>query len=143
VFIVTGLFFVVFVFYVQRRQNLVMATALKTTAIVASLFPSNVTARIMQDAEVKMKEQERPKRKGMGKKWSMEQHDLIDVSNSGADGETIGGTGGGKKRVDTDHCFGSKPIADLFPETTLMFADLVGFTAWSKSVFIVVLQRVH
>lgn len=27
----------------------------------------------------------------------------------------------------------SKPIADLFPETTVFFADLVGFTAWSST----------
>ena len=24
------------------------------------------------------------------------------------------------------------PIADLFPDTTVMFADIVGFTAWSS-----------
>ena len=28
--------------------------------------------------------------------------------------------------------FDSKPIADLFPYTTVMFADIVGFTAWSS-----------
>jgi class 3 adenylate cyclase len=27
----------------------------------------------------------------------------------------------------------TKPMADLFPETTIMFADIVGFTAWSSS----------
>jgi class 3 adenylate cyclase len=27
----------------------------------------------------------------------------------------------------------SKPIADLFPETTIMFADIAGFTAWSST----------
>jgi class 3 adenylate cyclase len=26
-----------------------------------------------------------------------------------------------------------KPIADLFPNTTVMFADMVGFTAWSST----------
>jgi class 3 adenylate cyclase len=25
------------------------------------------------------------------------------------------------------------PIADLFPETTVLFADIVGFTAWSST----------
>ncbi|CAB9506494.1 Receptor-type guanylate cyclase gcy [Seminavis robusta] len=29
--------------------------------------------------------------------------------------------------------FGSKPIADLFPATTIMFGDMVGFTAWSSA----------
>jgi class 3 adenylate cyclase len=31
-----------------------------------------------------------------------------------------------------EYAYGSKPIADLFPETTILFADLVGFTAWSS-----------
>ena len=26
----------------------------------------------------------------------------------------------------------SKPIANLFPETTVMFADMEGFTAWAS-----------
>jgi class 3 adenylate cyclase len=32
-----------------------------------------------------------------------------------------------------DHKVSSRPIADLFPETTVMFADIVGFTAWSST----------
>jgi class 3 adenylate cyclase len=28
--------------------------------------------------------------------------------------------------------FDTKPIADLFPETTILFADIVNFTAWSS-----------
>lgn len=27
----------------------------------------------------------------------------------------------------------SKPIADLFPETSIVFMDLVGFTSWSSA----------
>jgi class 3 adenylate cyclase len=31
------------------------------------------------------------------------------------------------------HCLpNSRPIADHFPETTVMFADIAGFTAWSS-----------
>ena len=26
----------------------------------------------------------------------------------------------------------TQPIADLFPDTTIMFADICGFTAWSS-----------
>ena len=29
--------------------------------------------------------------------------------------------------------FKTKPIADFFPETTILFADIRGFTAWSSS----------
>ncbi len=29
--------------------------------------------------------------------------------------------------------FGSKPIADFFPEVTIMFADISGFTAWAST----------
>ena len=29
--------------------------------------------------------------------------------------------------------FGSKAIADFFPYTTIMFCDLVGFSAWSST----------
>ena len=32
----------------------------------------------------------------------------------------------------SDRIFGSQPIADLFPNTTIMFGDMVGFTAWSR-----------
>lgn len=32
----------------------------------------------------------------------------------------------------SDNPYGSKPIADHFSETTVLFADLVGFTAWSS-----------
>lgn len=34
---------------------------------------------------------------------------------------------------DASGVFTTKPIADLFPSTTVMFADIVGFTAWSST----------
>ena len=33
----------------------------------------------------------------------------------------------------TSHIIGSAPLADLFPNTTVVFADIVGFTAWSSA----------
>ena len=46
------------------------------------------------------------------------------------------GTGQIKELLDESQStsiFKTKPIADLFPEVTVMFADLVGFTAWSST----------
>jgi class 3 adenylate cyclase len=34
---------------------------------------------------------------------------------------------------DDDFMYKTKPIADLFPETTILFADISGFTAWSST----------
>lgn len=51
VFVVTGAVFVVFLRYVGRRQTVVMETALRTNAIVASLFPSNVRDRVLESNE--------------------------------------------------------------------------------------------
>jgi class 3 adenylate cyclase len=68
--------------------------AARSSAIVSSLFPSNVRDRLMaQDHEA-----DRERRDARG----------------------VGGI------------YKSKPIADLFPETTVLFGDIVGFTAWSS-----------
>jgi class 3 adenylate cyclase len=39
---------------------------------------------------------------------------------------------GGDNRTTTTSPFSSRPIADLFPNSTVLFGDLVGFTAWSS-----------
>ena len=39
----------------------------------------------------------------------------------------------GEFAYDNNRILGSsKPLADLFPEATIMFGDIVGFTAWSS-----------
>lgn len=50
VFIGTAFVFFVYVTYVQRRQKKIMDTAIRTSAVVSSLFPSNVRDRILDDA---------------------------------------------------------------------------------------------
>jgi class 3 adenylate cyclase len=116
VFIATEMVFCVYVQYVQRRQNKVMATALRTNAIVSSLFPSNVRDRILKDAEEQAEREMNTKSSFVNAKHRLknfledEPEDLRQSTN----------------------VFSTKPIADLFPETTLMFADMVGFTAWSS-----------
>jgi hypothetical protein len=48
VFLFTALVFVLYDFFVQRRQTKVLKTAQKTTAIVTSLFPKSVIKKMME-----------------------------------------------------------------------------------------------
>ena len=102
-FIIMAVIFAVYNRFVQSRNNKVVNAAARSNAIVSSLFPSNVRDRLLAEN--------------------------VDVANSGFNRK-------GKKvstsNVDEDGVYKSKPIADLFPETTVLFGDIVGFTAWSS-----------
>eukprot|EP00934_Nitzschia_sp_Nitz4_P001016 Nitzschia sp. Nitz4//scaffold47_size129522//37125//41121//NITZ4_003544-RA/size129522-augustus-gene-0.3-mRNA-1//1//CDS//3329552779//1016//frame0 len=89
IFIFTIAVFLMYDCLVERRQNKVMSTATRSTAIVSSLFPRGVAERLMDD---QLKET-------------------------------------AKKLKESED---GKAIADLFPSATVMFADIVGFTAWSS-----------
>jgi len=124
IFLLTGMIFLIFIRYVQQRQDMVMATATRTSAIVSSLFPANVRDRIMKDAE----EQGRLDANGgkaRGGNWRLQ---------GGEDGlgpkfkleNFIAAKGGKKGDVSLEDgeldAFKSKPIADLFPDATVLFA---------------------
>lgn len=107
VFVFTAMLFFLYDKYVQKRQAKVMSQAKRAEAIVTSVFPKEVGLRLIQQAE--REEAERVSNKKMLNNFLVEKSDAFDKPN--------------KRR---------KPIADLFPETTVMFADIVGFTAWSS-----------
>ena len=71
---------------------------------VASLFPSNVRDRILQDEEAIEAES--------GAQTRLKNFLANDAVTSEADMVTKDGEG-----------FATRPIADLFPDTTIMFAD--------------------
>jgi Adenylate and Guanylate cyclase catalytic domain len=134
-FFFTAMVFLLYDWLVTRRQNKVNASAKKTNAILSSLFPSTVRDRILQEAEeqaeqeeqLKNQAQQSPKRGGftLGNKALLRDF-LKDAEEDGAAGKPTSGEAGASKLSV------SRPIADLFPETTVCFADLVGFTAWSS-----------
>jgi class 3 adenylate cyclase len=112
VFLLTATVFLIYVHYVQRHQNKVTAAAVRTSAIVSSLFPENIRDRILKDAEDQAQrelDKNEPRNLLSHRRQSKSLSDFFD-------GEPESQTNG----LDT------KPIADLFPETTIMFADLVG-----------------
>lgn len=109
VFIFTAAVFILYDMMVEKRQRMVLDTAKRSTAIVSSIFPKKVRDQLMSA----------PVQGNATKLRSM-----ISGTKSLEESERSyqGGT--------AQHAGG--PIADLFPDCTVMFADVEGFTAWSS-----------
>lgn len=117
VFVCTTLVFVLYDFFVTLRQDKVMLTAKRSNAVVASLFPKNVRDRIMKDVEEQINagvNDSKSNRKAFlfGAVAKNELKNFLDDGVAKANSVA----------------FDTKPIADLFPSTTIMFADICGFT---------------
>ena len=125
IFLATGVVFFIFALYVSRRQQKIMDTAMRTNQIVTSLFPANVRDRILRDAEEQLDNQEEAKKNKDPQNLKRYVHQEKEKANQSYVEAT-------EEDAINTNIFGSAPIADLFPEATLMFADLVGFTAWSS-----------
>jgi len=103
IFVFTACMFLVYDRLVERRQALIMWNAEKSTAIVSSLFPDNVRDRLMQAGSD-------------SGDYVPTQHRLQSFLKKGAAGD--------------DKALA--PIADLYPHSTVLFADIAGFTSWSS-----------
>ncbi|CAJ1941313.1 unnamed protein product [Cylindrotheca closterium] len=114
----TALVFFTYDFYVQRRNRRVTNTAARSTAIVSSLFPKNVAAQMMEEIE-----EATTTRTG---KRSTKMSDAVQqlVGSSNLSQGNASALAVSKKAA---------PIADLFEHTTIMFADIAGFTKWSST----------
>jgi hypothetical protein len=110
VFLSTSLAFMLFDCLVTRRQAQLLNTALRQNAIVSSLFPSSVQKKLMEEAEVETASDLKNKK---------------NLANRRSIGAALNGDG---NIMDRAIALDSKPIADLFPKTTIMFADISGFT---------------
>jgi hypothetical protein len=105
IFMFTILVFLFYDLLVKRRQKFLANAAHKSSAIVTALFPQIVRDRLFEDNT------KSPKGWGMKEFVSESNKDLDIHQNLGK----------------------SAPIADLFTNTTVMFGDIAGFTAWSSS----------
>lgn len=93
-------------FFVDRRNRKVTITAAKSSAIVSSLFPPSVRDRLYKEQQLETEQ--------------MQTRDALSAFRRDTAPTENGSINSGK------------PIADLFPESTIIFADLAGFTAWSS-----------
>ena len=116
-FVILALSFFFYDGFVRRRNKKVVSAAAKTEKVVASLFPSNIRDRLLADEE----ELEKGNKAERGTRTRLKDF-LANDGPSQADMEET-----------DDFMFKTQPIADLFPSTSIMFADIAGFSAWSST----------
>jgi hypothetical protein len=109
-FLGTAILLVIYDLMVNRRQNKVMKAATRTQAIVTSLFPKEIGRKLVEEA---YNDTSSPK---------------DDAWKQSAIQKALGPGG----ELNSKPSATKAPLADLFPEATVLFADLVGFTAWSS-----------
>ena len=96
----------------RKRQKLVLSNALRSGAIVSSLFPDTIAKRLMAEAE------EDNDARHSNKKAYQSNKNKLSSFLSGDD--ELGGGGG-------------MPLAELYPAATVMFADIANFTSWASA----------
>lgn len=133
VFAFTSLVFLLYDSLVSMRQRRILSAARATSRIVSNLFPKAVRERMIQDMKV---EEKRASNFATAIEESNNRgrNDASTFLNSSPHGS---GSSHARNPRGVSNCtsvdiFGSKPIAELFPATTIMFGDMVGFTAWSS-----------
>jgi hypothetical protein len=120
-FVITAVLLAVYDRMVNRRQSKTMMAATRTQAIITSLFPKEFGRKLVQEAV---------------NGTSNAKHDAwrkSKQSHGKAGLQSLIGKNGEFAIGNNRSLASSKPLADLFPEATIMFGDLVGFTAWSSS----------
>lgn len=139
--VVCGTFFVllvaflIFDYVVEKRQHIIFEVAAKSSAIVDGLFPAQVRDRMLNDAKTGDRKpveassqpdamsyisnpiEQSKSRKGIITESSVPVNSLsVKQFLAGHAGDAVS----------------TQPIADLFPNTTIIFTDIAGFTAWSS-----------
>lgn len=138
------LVFLIYDWLVEKRQSVVVNIATKSSAIVENLFPAQVRDRMLQNM------QERA-----ANNPADSPPDVLPNGTGDAGATPVGGQEAPKKKENSQQNgvgaanqvsvkqflnhqgdpmtdLSTQPIADLFPNTTVLFADIAGFTAWSS-----------
>eukprot|EP00522_Entomoneis_paludosa_P015215 CAMPEP_0172460140 /NCGR_PEP_ID=MMETSP1065-20121228/35696_1 /TAXON_ID=265537 /ORGANISM="Amphiprora paludosa, Strain CCMP125" /LENGTH=1281 /DNA_ID=CAMNT_0013215079 /DNA_START=46 /DNA_END=3891 /DNA_ORIENTATION=- len=126
----------------ERRTKKIMRVAAQSSAVVASLFPKVVRDRLFapppKKADTKrdsifVENAKMRVQKFLGEGTTRgassrhgRNHDLSDGN------EDSMSTGDRQQQNEAQAAVANAPIAELFTDTTVMFADIAGFTAWSS-----------
>jgi class 3 adenylate cyclase len=93
---------------VERRQKDQMKSALRVSAVIGSIFPKQVLKRLLE-------------------------HHGGEGGNNIPLGVTVSAAIEVNNANESSQAPPNLPIADLFPHCTVMYGDMVGFTAWSSA----------
>jgi Adenylate and Guanylate cyclase catalytic domain len=105
---------------VERRQQLILEYAENSESIVKSLFPSDVRRRLMQ-SKAREEKHVRELEGNLFRYFTNRNRRTPRVLSSGDSPCS--------NMLISQH---DAPIAELFTNTTVMFGDIAGFTAWSS-----------
>jgi Adenylate and Guanylate cyclase catalytic domain len=107
--------------FVHQRNVKIMGAAASSNAFLSTLFPTDVRQRLLADEEAEDDNDTGDHQGTAAAKIGL--NNPLRLSSSLRDSETD---------PDTRPAYKTKPIADLFTETTVLFADIAGFSAWSS-----------
>jgi len=118
----TFLSFFVFDSHVRKRQAIIKDRAVKSLALVASLFPDNVREQLLGGNIVSGELDDTNSKSKGGRPWMHKQ----------GSNDTLPTLQTYKQGSDSSLENHNRPIAEKFSDTTVFFADLAGFTKWSS-----------
>ena len=102
--------FVAYDWFVRRRNDKVVGAAISSNVILSSLFPTSVKQRLVEERDEKEKEKQS---KGKGKTF------LSSTATRRTKNSKF--MNGNDNSDEMYQAKSSKPIADLFPSTTIIF----------------------
>lgn len=120
-FAFTSFAFIAFDCMQQRKQRHLVNTARRQNLLVSALFPKKIQNQLLEE----MKQTE-TQNKSQNKSGTAGLRQFLEGENqpkNNGDGASWASMDGDNEQTPTKKV---KPIADLFPETTIMFADIVG-----------------
>jgi class 3 adenylate cyclase len=113
---------------VEQRQKAVMTTAARSANMLSTLFPANVCDQLLEEEPNDYNKLTKKSIVNMGYFGG-------NVKNAVTGSGAVSGNDFGDGTSDNKNASNkfSQPIAELYPETTVLFADISGFTVWSSS----------
>jgi hypothetical protein len=145
IFAFTSLIFTIYDISVRRHQSKVMARVVRQDRIVSDLFPSNIRSRLYgEDGD----DNDNNKEEGGGNhhaatsntnnlgahfKKKRSSFSFVSESRGALVVKAAAAEAAATTTITTSSSGKNKALAELFPNCTVIFADIAGFTAWSST----------